>query len=256
MRVLLNLLDPQPRLDQAVQDVTDGVLPLVALLVCHLGVLVSIGTILLPAQRLVAVPVTVFDPEGLKFVVEDPHQRMGLHEQKNAPRLQVASYDPAPPPDVLEPAQDPDAGEHDVILSLMDLGEVVDVAADELGVHPDLLRYLPGELDGGLAEVHPSRLRPEAGPADGVQPEVALEVEEALPRDVAEDVQLHPVQAVPARDEALEVVLLGLRVDAHKLVPACLVGIVVIRQGYPVLTRVHIEKRCGTNPKPGQRLKI
>lgn len=89
-------------------------------------------------------PVTVFDPEGLKFVVEDPHQRMGLYQQKNASRLQVAGYDPAPPPDVLEPAENPDAGEHDIVLSLMDLWEIIDVAADELGVDADPRGYLPG----------------------------------------------------------------------------------------------------------------
>ena len=92
----------------------------------------------------------------------------------------------------MEPAEDADAGEDDVVTPLVDMGEVVDVAADELGVRPDLLCYLSGELDGGLAEVHLRRPRPEAGPADGVQPEVALEVEEALPRDVAEEFPAPP----------------------------------------------------------------
>jgi hypothetical protein len=75
-----------------------------------------------------------------------------------------------------------------------------------------------------------------------------------FPATSPRNLQLRLVQAVHAHHEALEVVLLRLRVDLHKLVPSCLVGLVVSREGYPALTRVYIEKHCACEATNGSFL--
>ncbi len=90
----------------------------------------------------------------------------------------------------------------------MHLGKIIHVATDELGIHINTVGNLPRQLNGGLAEVHASHLRPEACPAYGVQPEVALQMEKPLPPHIAQGLQFHVVQTVLSSYESLQVVFL------------------------------------------------
>jgi hypothetical protein len=57
---------------------------------------------------------------------------MEIGHVEGAPGLEVAGDDTRPPLHVVEPAQDPVAGEDDVELPVEMLGQIVDVAADEI----------------------------------------------------------------------------------------------------------------------------
>ena len=70
----------------------------------------------------------------------------------------------------------------------------------------------------------PVTVRPEARPRQRVEPEVALEMEEALARDVAERRDLVRPDADAALPEPRDVVELALGVDLRPGIPQALVG--------------------------------
>jgi len=62
------------------------------------------------------------------------------------------------------------------------------------------------ELQGPFGEVHAGDVRPQPGPRQGVQAEVALQVEEVLPGHRSDLLELEVVQMRPAGLEPLQVV--------------------------------------------------
>jgi len=86
------------------------------------------------------VPVAVPDPQlGFVLVVENPGKGMELGDEERPAGLQVAGDDPPPSVDVVEPAQNSVARVDDVELARERVREVVDIAADEVGLDSDPL---------------------------------------------------------------------------------------------------------------------
>ena len=91
-------------------------------------------------------------------------------------------------------------------------------------VGADLVIQGAGEVYGGVGDVDASGLRAESRPRHGVHPEMALEVEKRLARDVADLAAFDVGEGYPALLEALDIVELGGGVDGGALVPVGTVG--------------------------------
>jgi len=103
-------------------------------------------------------------------------------------------------------------------------GRFVQVRADEPSLgEAELVGQPAGELDRGAAEIGPGDPRAETGPGQRVDPEMALEVEQVAPGDVADLGDLEVPQPDAASLEALEVVERRRGVDGRPLVPQGLV---------------------------------
>jgi hypothetical protein len=133
--------------------------------------------------------------------VEDP---AGTHEPRDRPR---------PRAEIGQPPERPSPRVHDVEgLAGERPGQVVDVGDDEpcaIG-EPRLDRELARERDRGFAEIDARDLGgAEARPRQRVEPEVALQMQERLPRDIADLGPLpgrdpHVVGGIPETSDVVE----------------------------------------------------
>ncbi len=75
-------------------------------------------------------------------------------------------------------------------------GRIGDVGADEAGLDGEFARQAPGVIDCLLGEVDPRDPGAAARPRQGVQPEVALQMEQRLALDFADPIDLDRVEGV------------------------------------------------------------
>src|SRR5687767_9849942 len=146
---------------------------------------------------------------------------MELREvQKTAGLQEIRDY-PCPSSDVGEPDDRAPARVHDVERAAAGGAHgVIDIRVHERGFQRHLLCQPPGRLYGRGREVQARNAGAAAGPAQGVDPEVALEVQQLLASHVADLVYLERLQALLAALETGHVVELPRDVDRDTLVPA------------------------------------
>src|SRR5215208_6427834 len=119
-------------------------------------------------------------------VVEDQDKGVDLGDVEGPTWPQEVGDHPGPTVEVRQPSDDPARGIDDIEISLQAVGQGEDVAMDEAGRQTQLRRQPPRVGDGPLREVGTGHPRPEPGPGERVQAEVALEVEQVLARDIAD----------------------------------------------------------------------
>jgi hypothetical protein len=125
-----------------------------------------------------------------------------------------------PPPQVREPVERAEAGVDDVEpLAVEGIRGGVDVGGDKPGVEAGLRSERVGGFDAGSGEVEADDRRAAARPGERVEAEVALEVDEALARDVPRLLDLERVERAPPGPEALDVVEAAGSVNRDALVP-------------------------------------
>jgi hypothetical protein len=128
--------------------------------------------------------------------------------------------DPGPAIQVRQPVECAEARVDDVeALPAERLDGVVDVGGDEAGIEIRLLRKRVRRVDRGLREVEADYRGAAPRPREAVEPEVALQVDEPLARDVADLLDLERPQRRAARAEPLDVVEVARDVDRNALVP-------------------------------------
>jgi hypothetical protein len=152
-----------------------------------------------------------------------------LGEVEGAARLDEVRRHARPLAHVRQPADDAVRREDDVELAVEVPRQVVDVGADEARVDAQLGRQRFRLLDRRLGEV-------DAGddgalvarPAEGVDAEVALEVQERLATHVAQLFQLDRLEPFRAGLEAGDVVHLRRDMDGDGFVPMLAVGFEIL----------------------------
>ena len=118
-------------------------------------------------------------------------------------------------------------GEDHVKLLAAQLGEdaigVGDVGLEEAGLDTQLVRQAPGVCDR-LLRSQPLSPGAAARPRQGVETEVALQVEERFALDITDSLNLDGVQGVASCLEALDIVEIALDVELGPTVPEVAVG--------------------------------
>jgi hypothetical protein len=104
-------------------------------------------------------------------------------------------------------------------LALEGVGGGIDVGGDKPAVEVGVRREGVGGFDPGGGEVEADDRRAAARPGERVEAEVALEVDKALARDVADLLDRERVQRAPSGPEALDVVEAAGGMDRDALVP-------------------------------------
>ena len=146
--------------------------------------------------------------------------RMELDEVQPAAGTEQLGDDAGPRVDVREPAERADPGVDAVERSTTESGRrVVHVGHLELGVEARPRRQLAGREDRRLAQVDADDAGAEAGPAEGVHAEVALEVDEVEAGDVAGLLDLVRTKWRATCQKAVDAVEVGVDVDGDALVP-------------------------------------
>ena len=105
-----------------------------------------------------------------------------------------------------------------------DGGGVGHIGVDEAGLDRQLPREAPGVSDRSLREVDPGHPGAAARPRQGVEPEVALQVEERLPAHVTHPFEFDGIQRLAPGLETLHVVELAGDVELGPRVPEIAVG--------------------------------
>src|SRR5215208_2223088 len=125
-----------------------------------------------------------------------------------------------PPSDIREPEDRASARIHDVVsVATRRVHGIVDVRVHERGFQPHIRGQPAGRLYGWGREVQARNAGAAAGPAQGFDPEVALEVQQVLAAHVADLVYLEGLQALLSALERCHVVELPRDVDRDTLVP-------------------------------------
>src|SRR5215204_5807739 len=154
------------------------------------------------------------------FVSEDVGERVELCEVQEAAGLQEIRDHLCPPSDVREPDDRASARVHDVEREAScGVYGLVNVRVHERGFEPHIRGQAAGRLHGRGREVQARNVGATAGPAQGVDPEVALEVQQLLVSHVADLVYLEGLQALLAALERGYVVELSRYVDRDTLIP-------------------------------------
>src|SRR5215216_7828095 len=191
--------------------------PFVGNVVRRLGVEIGVGAWLFPHPGILVLEVIVLHAEV--FVSEDVGERVELCEVQKAAGLQEIRDHLSPPSDVGEPDDRASARVHDESAAARGANGIVDIRVHERGFEPHLLCQPAGRLYGRGREVEARNAGTAAGPAQGVDPEVALEVQQLFTPHVADLVYLERLQALLAALESGQVVELPRDVDRDTLVP-------------------------------------
>ena len=150
-----------------------------------------------------------------------PDERMVLEDVERPTRLDERAGGRRPPVDVGQPAQRPDPRVDDVVgAPRQGRDRVVHVGADELGV--DALGVGERARAASTADSEkssPVTARAAPRPRQGVEAEVALEVQQLASGDVTDLLDLDRPQCAPAGTEAVDVVELRRNVQRGALVP-------------------------------------
>ena len=144
---------------------------------------------------------------------------MNVQHVEGTAGLEEVRDDPGPGVEVRQPADRADTRVDDVESFLEQIGQVVDVCADESDAQAQLVVQRPGEVDGGVGNVDTGRGRTESRPGHGVHPEVALQMQDRLAVDRADFRPLDVRQRDSARLEACYVVEPGRGVYRCAFVP-------------------------------------
>lgn len=186
--MLVEQLDDQAGAEDGGQHVAEGVLPLDARRVLEPGALVGVGALVVPAER-PAVEVPVLDRARLP--AEDVGDGVELRQVEPSAGTQQVADQLGPAGQVGEPDQRAEAGVGDVEGATAErAARVVDVGLHELGIQARLRGDPAGGRDGLAREVEPGDPGAPPRPGQGVEAEVALEVDEVEPVDRAELVHL------------------------------------------------------------------
>src|SRR5689334_236652 len=179
-------------------------------------------------QRVAMLPVRIPEAEfaGLyALVLEHLQDRMDLADVEAAAGLHEPSHYACPAADVGQPAEHATRRVHDVELVAEPDRELVDVRFDEPRVgEADVGGELSGDTDRCGREVDTGDRGAEPRPGQRVQPEMALQVEQALPGDVAKGLDLIRADPEPAFAEPRDVIELALGMDRGPRVPESLIG--------------------------------
>src|SRR5829696_9040741 len=185
----------------------------------RLGVEVGVGAWLVPHPGILILEIIVLHAQA--FVPKDIRERVELREVQKAAGPEEVCDNPGPPSDVGEP-DDRAAARVDNVEGMAACGVygLVDIRLHERGFQAHIGGQIAGRLYGGDREVEARNAGPAAGPAQGVDPEVALEVQQVLARHVADLLYLERLQALLTTLERGLVVELPRDVDGDPLVPA------------------------------------
>lgn len=191
-------LDPQTGPQDRPEHRVERVLLLDRAVVDRRCILVRVAAGLVPGegQRL---EVVVLD--GQVVVAEHPTERVELGQQQPPARPQQRRHHPGPAVQVRQPVDRPEAGVDDVEAFTQRRLGLVHVRAHEPGVQAEVCGQSVGHLDRRRREVEPDHRRAPTGPGHRVVTEVALEVHQTLPGEVAEQVRFPGLQRVAAGAE-------------------------------------------------------
>src|SRR5215216_2411633 len=199
--------------------VAEGVVPFIGDVVRRLGVEVGVGAWLFPHPGILVLEVIVLQAEV--FVSENLGERVELCEVQKAAGLQETGDYLSPPSDVGEPDDRASARVDDVESEASrGVHGLVDVRVHERGFQAHIRGQPTGSLLGRGREIQARNEGAAAGPAQGVDPEVALQVQQLLASHVAYLVYLERLQALLAVLERGHIVELPRDVDRDTLVPA------------------------------------
>ena len=169
---------------RAPSDLGEAVLPAVGDEAGRVGVAVGVAALDGLHVRLVGrrqQPVLDLHVVLARHLVEGVGERVDLGHVEGAAGPQVPGDDAGPALEVGQPLDGAPAHEDDVEAAAAEVGVgVVEVGADELGAagQADLVGQAPRQRDGLVAEVEADDLGAEARPAERVEAEVALQVQQ------------------------------------------------------------------------------
>src|SRR5215208_2208421 len=216
--VLVQQFDAQARGAHRAYYVAQSMVPFVGNIVGCLGVEVGVGARLFPHPGILVLEVIVLHAKD--FISEDVGERVELREVQKAAGLEEIRDHLCPPSYVREPEDRASARIHDVVsVATRSVHGLVDVRVHERGFQSHIRGQPAGRLYGWCREVQARNVGAAAGPAQGVDPEVALEVQQVLATHVADLVYLEGLQALLATLEGGYVVEFSRDVDRDPLVP-------------------------------------
>ena len=198
-------------LEQRGDDLAEAVVPLVREVLGEHDLGLHVGAALVPEDRLGLLEVGQLEHEQAvgAHVGERPENGVPLADVEPAAGSQQRGDDPGPAPHVGQPAEGADARVDEIERPLVENVErVVRLGLDERRVDVRGDRELPGLLERGPGEIESGDPGAESRERDGVGPDVALEMNGVLPRDVSE------AREVEADDVAEERRILGEAGDA------------------------------------------
>ncbi len=159
------------------------------------------------------------------LVLEDVHHRMGFGHEEDPVRCDVPRDHVRPGPDVGQPVERSPRGIDDVEHAVEVGRQRVQVRQDEAGLGvAELVGEPCGELDRRGRDVGAGNDRAEPRPRQGVDPEVALQVEQRLAGDITDQLDLVGSKAHAARPECREVVEVARGVDRRPGIPKRSIG--------------------------------
>src|SRR2546430_9255806 len=162
---------------------------------------------------------------------------MDLGDVKEAAGFDEMSRDLSPSVEVRQPTEHAAGRVHDVELSVEIVREVIDVGLNETRTQADILREGAGLGDRRGGEIDAGDARAQAGPAQGVEAEVALQVKQILSVDRSDLPHLVRAKLVQTRLEVGDPIEVGPVVDAGPLVPERAIGLEVLLHGLPACDR-------------------
>ena len=228
-RVLDEGLDAQAGIDERGHDLAEAVVPAVlddAL--ADIGRGVGVGAGHLEAERVAVLPVRVVQAE---FAWRDALVLEGLVTgwasvmKKMPPGARKCATTRGPRADIRQPAKDAARGVDDVEGPVEVGRQVVQVRLDEPRLREaQVRRQRRRQLDGRRRQVRAGDASAESRERQRVDPEVALQVEEGLAGDVADELELVRLDPAAALSEGREVVEVALGMDPGPDVPQPLVG--------------------------------
>ena len=207
-------------IDEGADDLAERVIPLVRPLVADGHVAVGVGARGLADERTLLLEVGVLDAQPV--VGERPRQGVGVVDVEAPTGPHDHPYLFCPTLDARQPAQRAQAHVGDVErLPAQGIRRVLHVGAHERRSIAEacLLRQFAGLADCRRREVDAGDGRAGARPRQRVEPEMALQVDDAQPRDVAESRNLPLSGTGLFAQPPLDVVEVRPHVDGDALVP-------------------------------------